>query len=53
MYNFSYFFIPVVKIALIQLAVGPNKDENLSRAKELARTAAQNGAVIISLPVCT
>lgn len=41
-----------LKIALIQLAVGPNKIENISRAKQLARTAVQKGASIISLPEC-
>ena len=37
---------------MVQLAVGPNKVENLSRAQNLIRTAAQKGASIISLPVC-
>ena len=46
-----FFFDSAVKIALIQLAVGLDKAENLSRAKELARAAAENGASIISLPV--
>lgn len=39
------------KIALIQLAVGTNKTNNVTHAKELIRAAANEGASIVSLPV--
>ncbi|XP_046851937.1 omega-amidase NIT2-like [Xenia sp. Carnegie-2017] len=42
----------VFKIALIQLAVGTNKTNNVTHAKELIRAAAKEGASIVSLPEC-
>ena len=42
----------VLKIALIQLAVGPNKIENISKATQLVATTVKGGASIVSLPVC-
>lgn len=39
-----------VKIALIQLKVGIDKDENIRRAKELLEEAANKGAEIAALP---
>jgi len=38
------------KLALIQLAVGANKVENLARAVLKITEAAQNGAQVVSLP---
>ncbi|XP_023338709.1 omega-amidase NIT2 [Eurytemora carolleeae] len=40
------------KLALIQLAVGSNKTENIKRAALKISEAAQNGAHVISLPEC-
>ncbi|CAD5121352.1 DgyrCDS9875 [Dimorphilus gyrociliatus] len=40
------------RIALIQLAVGANKIENLTRAAKLVKEAASKGAKLISLPEC-
>lgn len=40
------------KFAAIQLQVGSNKLENLQRAKNKIKEAAENGAHVISLPVC-
>lgn len=40
------------RIALIQLAVGANKVENLKRASSLVKEAASKGAKLISLPEC-
>lgn len=41
-----------IKTALIQLFVGANKQENVRRAVESIRVAANNNAKIISLPEC-
>ena len=38
------------KLALIQLAVGANKAENLKRAVMTISEAAENGAQLVSLP---
>ena len=38
------------KLALIQLAVGANKAENLKRAVMKISEAAENGAQLVSLP---
>ena len=38
------------KLALIQLAVGSNKAENLSRALAKISEAVNNGAQVVSLP---
>jgi hypothetical protein len=40
-----------VKIALIQLAVGADKVENLKRAHQLVLKASKQGAAIVALPV--
>jgi len=40
------------KLALIQLAVGPNKLENLKKATQMIKEAALNGAQLIALPEC-
>ena len=39
------------RIALIQLAVGPDKATNLSRAAEKVREASKHGANFVALPV--
>lgn len=41
------------RLALVQLAVGADKAANLARAEGMVREAAQNGAKIVSLPVCS
>ncbi|KAG0643490.1 carbon-nitrogen hydrolase [Tuber brumale] len=41
-----------VKLALIQLATGSDKDVNLKRASEKVAEAAKNGANIVVLPEC-
>ena len=52
-YNSHVFllFLLEFRLALIQLAVGSNKSENLSRATKLISEAAKQGAKIVSLPV--
>merc|ERR1712071_321342 len=40
------------KLALIQLAVGPNKLENLKKATQMIEEAALNGAQLVALPEC-
>jgi len=40
------------KLALVQLAVGSNKADNIKRAALKVSEAAQNGAQIVSLPEC-
>lgn len=40
-----------LKIALVQMAVGPDKAANLKKAVEFVREASKNGANIVSLPV--
>ena len=40
------------RLALIQLAVGSNKAQNLTRAATKVREAASKGAQLISLPEC-
>ena len=40
-----------MRLALIQLAVGASKADNLQRASKLIAQAAQGGAKLISLPV--
>lgn len=41
-----------MKIALIQFAVSPDKQTNLSRACQFIKQAAQNGAKLVCLPEC-
>ncbi|XP_040279234.1 omega-amidase NIT2 [Bufo bufo] len=40
------------KVALVQLLVSPVKSDNLKRASELIKRAAQQGAQIVALPEC-
>lgn len=40
------------KLALVQLLVSPVKSENLNRASELIKQAAQQGAQVVALPEC-
>lgn len=40
------------RLALVQLAVGTIKEDNLSRAVKLIKQAATNGAQVVSLPEC-
>lgn len=40
------------KLAVIQLAVGPNKLENLRKSTQLIKEAALNGAQLVALPEC-
>lgn len=40
------------RLALVQLAVGASKGENLRRAADFVREAASNGARLVSLPEC-
>ncbi len=51
-YSLIYVYIfPEFRLALIQLAVGANKTENLARAAKLVADAANAGAKVVSLPV--
>jgi len=40
------------RLALVQMAVGANKAENLQRASTKIAEAAQNGAQVVSIPEC-
>lgn len=40
------------KLALVQLLVSPVKSDNLNRASELIKEAAQKGAQVVALPEC-
>ncbi|XP_072034419.1 omega-amidase NIT2-like [Amphiura filiformis] len=42
----------VFRLALIQMAVGANKAENLQKAAQLIKTATKEGANIVALPEC-
>jgi len=45
--------LPKFRLALVQMAVGANKAENLSRAESLVRrAAAEGGAEVVALPEC-
>jgi len=45
--------LPKFRLALVQLAVGANKTENLSRAEVFVRKAAkEGGAQVVALPEC-
>ena len=48
--DYSY-FIAEFRLALVQLAVGASKSDNLTRAAKLVSEAAKQGAKIVSLPV--
>lgn len=39
------------KLALVQLSVSANKEENLENARQLVLEAARNGANVVVLPV--
>ena len=41
-----------MKLALVQLAVGANKNANITRAKSMIKEAAAAGANLVSLPEC-
>ncbi len=41
----------LVRIALAQLRVGANKEENIQRAVAAVKEAASNGARLVALPV--
>ena len=45
--------LPKFRLALVQLAVGANKAENLARAETFVRRAAsEGGAEVVALPEC-
>ena len=45
--------LPKFRLALIQLAVGANKTENLLRAESfIAKAAKEGGAQVVALPEC-
>ncbi|GFU29904.1 omega-amidase NIT2 [Nephila pilipes] len=45
-------FLRRMKLALIQFAVSPNKENNLERACTFIKEAAKNGANLVCLPEC-
>jgi len=51
-FTFTFVLFQEFKLALIQLAVGSNKADNLRRACQLVREAANQGANLITLPEC-
>ena len=45
--------LPKFRLALVQLAVGANKTENLLRAETfIAKAATEGGAQVVALPEC-
>ena len=47
----SFFTSSEFRLALVQLAVGISKADNLKRAADRVREAAQAGAKLVALPV--
>jgi len=44
-------YIPELKLAVVQMLVGADKQANINRAVSRIREAAQNGANLVVLPV--
>lgn len=45
-------FVTALKIALVQMSVGPDKQKNISEAVKQIYTAKQAGAQLVALPEC-
>jgi hypothetical protein len=48
----SCYFSDKLKVAMVQMLVGSDKQANLTHAAEMVRKAAKNGAQLVVLPVC-